>query len=732
MEFNLKKATIRSDRLEFNSKFLEKYAQDSKDLEILIKFSYDKIFNKFLNLIEKSNFCTIKHQTSQENKKVKEKNAPKIVEEKKNQKIDQDEDKFKVPPVVEPVKNEPRIIEQKTTYADNQEQKRNDVNQLKDKFKKLNEEKLKQKDDDQVGPTDKKRLPTIVNKIVKNSHKDDEFSIKMHPPLATSSMLIPPSKEPDSKDKNSPKLDQLKTTISHEHASTLNQSGKVKQMVEMVEARMKDHSNNTPQFISKFVKNTNQISKNQNQPKEKLGVRLSNKYKNKKATTTIDQRKLRNSISNQEQKRKSIRKLNAFIKDISENSQVPAQLPIVKKPNIPIKVEPEKAVTTNHAASKIPTQSATTLLNAKAIKSNLISIQNSSSENKPENKNLLHPTVQNLYNVKPNEKSKFSKFLERNTPCKISKTELLAKEKKEMGRLNEREKLLNEKAEISKKKREEKMKKIAEIKHKNETELRKRQDEINSFKAFEFHDIKKKANESDKKLEESEKSNNILSHNSKEAPAPQPKTVHQLPDSLAGIVKNSPFIQKSESKFNPPVIQAKENKVNNHIQINNYSSPKPKIVPTTPHIKTESENSKTPTIQNTYKPKAQMNILKQIDTNHYCEPKQIKKEPEFENYSIHDLHSSDETDDDEEPNKPIPAWAKDPLFTKTAKNQSYKFINFTKLFRASAQNEINLDLIFKVKRKKFYERSSSANWNTSPIWNTSGIHGNESFRQLHK
>lgn len=96
------------------------------------------------------------------------------------------------------------------------------------------------------------------------------------------------------------------------------------------------------------------------------------------------------------------------------------------------------------------------------------------------------------------------------------------------------------------------------------------------------------------------------------------------------------------------------------------------------------------------------------------------------------MHSSDETDDEEEPSKPIPSWAKDPGFTKMAKSQASKFINFTKLFKSSAQININLDDIFEKKRKNFYQRSSSAIWNTSPIWNTSGIHGNESFMQIHK
>ena len=104
----------------------------------------------------------------------------------------------------------------------------------------------------------------------------------------------------------------------------------------------------------------------------------------------------------------------------------------------------------------------------------------------------------------------------------------------------------------------------------------------------------------------------------------------------------------------------------------------------------------------------------------------------MDNYDIHDLKSEDETDDDEEPNKPIPEWARDARLTQCAQAQARKFINYTRLFSASSQNEIILENIFKIKRKKFTERSSSAIWNSPPVWKTSGLNGNESFRLMHK
>jgi hypothetical protein len=104
----------------------------------------------------------------------------------------------------------------------------------------------------------------------------------------------------------------------------------------------------------------------------------------------------------------------------------------------------------------------------------------------------------------------------------------------------------------------------------------------------------------------------------------------------------------------------------------------------------------------------------------------IKKQ--YENYEISDLSSEDETDDDEEPSKQVPQWAREVL--PKARQQALNKINFTQLFKSTSQNEIILDNIFKVKRKKFCQRSSSANWDTPSIWKT-GINGNESFRQLH-
>ena len=87
-----------------------------------------------------------------------------------------------------------------------------------------------------------------------------------------------------------------------------------------------------------------------------------------------------------------------------------------------------------------------------------------------------------------------------------------------------------------------------------------------------------------------------------------------------------------------------------------------------------------------------------------------------QNYSISDLNSSDETDDEDMPSKPIPDWATNSKLTRTALAQSKKCINFTQVFRSTLKENVILEDVFSIKKKHFNLRTSSANWNSPPVW----------------
>ena len=120
--------------------------------------------------------------------------------------------------------------------------------------------------------------------------------------------------------------------------------------------------------------------------------------------------------------------------------------------------------------------------------------------------------------------------------------------------------------------------------------------------------------------------------------------------------------------------------------------------------------------------------FKQTVTNYDVTPLQPPKLKDINNYDVSNLGSEDDTDDDEEPSKPIPSWAVTGNLVAKVKSQNNSMVNFTRLFKAASQAEIHLEQIFKTRRKKFTERSSSANWTSAPVWQSNGITGDESFR----
>ena len=83
---------------------------------------------------------------------------------------------------------------------------------------------------------------------------------------------------------------------------------------------------------------------------------------------------------------------------------------------------------------------------------------------------------------------------------------------------------------------------------------------------------------------------------------------------------------------------------------------------------------------------------------------------ERENYSIEELRVDDETDDEDEPRKPIPKWAHGDIILESSRRQALECLNYTRLFRSSADTRIQLEYVFPVVKSTFYKRSSSAEW----------------------
>lgn len=120
----------------------------------------------------------------------------------------------------------------------------------------------------------------------------------------------------------------------------------------------------------------------------------------------IEKKKIRNSILNQEQKRKSLRKAAALLKDIKIQNEY-------EKKNTLVEKDIAKNATDQHF--KLPTKP----LNTRALKTNLGKVKNSDIKDEPK-ANIA--SIHNLYNLKNKDKTNFAKFLERNTPVKLSRT----------------------------------------------------------------------------------------------------------------------------------------------------------------------------------------------------------------------------------------------------------------------------------------------------------------------
>lgn len=98
-------------------------------------------------------------------------------------------------------------------------------------------------------------------------------------------------------------------------------------------------------------------------------------------------------------------------------------------------------------------------------------------------------------------------------------------------------------------------------------------------------------------------------------------------------------------------------------------------------------------------------------------PPQVKarKPASSENYDIADLQSDESTDDEDNPRKRIPSWARPAALKAAIFHQEYSNIDVNSIFDDVPKP--NLEDIFKhaTKKKRFNQRTSSAMWDSPPL-----------------
>lgn len=549
------------------------------------------------------------------------------------------------------------------------------------------------------------------------------------------------------------------TKAGDEAASALTASGKVKQMVEMVEARLKTPGRGSPSLlktpmsskqpvptptgtitrsVARNLFNSNSVRNNIKQAYPSTDTKV------KQVNNPIDNRKQRLS-ARIDAKRNSLKQVNAFLKDASNAESIESESSVarsVKKHVNPPVVKSLFSITSNSASVK----------------------QNYKLVSKTSSGKLAIPSSSNNPMTK---RTSFIKFLERNTPSKLTNTELkldmVAREEQNQRRLEEQKKQTQEKIELAKKKREEKMRKINELKAKKAESDLKRQEEIEA-KLREVEENKRRIMEEKRKEREAEKQRVASAHTvankaTEQVSSAKPVLHSKIPTTSAqplntfsthhnlNAVSQSHQQQNQKEVFKQPTlpeIPAATATKENHKPYENLSALSHGMKPQ-PQNKTPAKHNYVlpqinpeckPPMHDNQQPKTPLSTFGQnlkvsnSSSKNGTPYKEVQKVKVYENYSIQELESGDETDDDEQPNKPIPQWAKNPALMNKVKNQGLMMINFTKLFKSSANSNIVLEDIFKIKRKNFTERSSSAFWSSPPVWRTNGLTGDESFRRM--
>lgn len=83
-------------------------------------------------------------------------------------------------------------------------------------------------------------------------------------------------------------------------------------------------------------------------------------------------------------------------------------------------------------------------------------------------------------------------------------------------------------------------------------------------------------------------------------------------------------------------------------------------------------------------------------------------------YGLEDLHSDDSTDEEDSPRKPIPPWAQENNLIPIIKKQEERPLDASMVVFSRDTDPVNLGKIFKLKKHRFFKRTSSAQWSSPP------------------
>ncbi|XP_015719188.1 inner centromere protein-like isoform X2 [Coturnix japonica] len=104
-------------------------------------------------------------------------------------------------------------------------------------------------------------------------------------------------------------------------------------------------------------------------------------------------------------------------------------------------------------------------------------------------------------------------------------------------------------------------------------------------------------------------------------------------------------------------------------------------------------------------------VKKSISTSCVAPPKDTKESRSPNNYGM-DLNSDDSTDDENDPRKPVPAWADGSQLNQAILHQYYHPVNIDQLFGSIASPK--LEDIFGKSKPRYFKRTSSAVWHSPP------------------